>query len=434
MSSRDWVEKDFYRELGVSKDASADDVKRAYRRIARENHPDTKPGDAKAESRFKAAGEAYGVLSDPAKRREYDEARAMFGSGGRFGGFGRGAGGGAGAGAPGGAGGFDVNDLFGRAGAQGGSGGAGGLGDLLGGLFGGGGMGAPGQGGPGGPAGGMPPGGRGRSQRGADVETDVRIDFSEAVGGTTLPLRLASPSRCASCDGSGARPGTSSRTCLACAGAGMVSRSQGAFAFSEPCRDCRGTGSIVDDPCDECGGDGVSTRSRTLTVRIPAGVDDGQRIRLAGQGQPGTAGAPAGDLFVVVHVVADDLFGRSERNSDDLTLSVPVTFPELVDGATITVPTMDGRVSLKVPPGSRSGRVLRVRGRGVKRKDGRTGDLLVTVDLAVPARLDHAARDALDAYTAATRDHDPRADLTARAERAARTGSSDGAGRREPAS
>jgi molecular chaperone DnaJ len=413
MSARDWVEKDYYRELGVAKDASADDIKKAYRKIARENHPDTKPGDAKAETRFKAAGEAYGVLSDPEKRRQYDEARSLMGSG-RFGGFGRGAGAGAGAGAGGFPGGFDVSDLFGGGGRGAGApGGGGGLGDLFGGLFGGGAPAGAGAAGPG-------VGSRSREQRGADVETDVRIDFAEAVGGTTLPLRLASPARCSTCSGSGARPGTSPRTCLTCGGAGLVSRSQGAFAFSEPCRDCGGSGSIVDDPCPECGGDGVSTRSRTLTVRIPAGVDDGQRIRLAGQGQPGSYGGPAGDLFVVVHVNADDLFGRSERNSDDLTLTVPVTFPELVDGVTITVPTMDGKVSLKVPAGSQSGRTLRVRGRGVKRKDGRTGDLLVTVELSVPQRLSGAARQALDDYIAATRDHDPRADLTARVERTAR--------------
>ncbi|MHC1557967.1 DnaJ C-terminal domain-containing protein [Actinomycetospora sp. C-140] len=417
MSARDWVEKDYYRELGVAKDASADDIKKAYRKIARENHPDAKPGDAKAEARFKAAGEAYGVLSDAEKRQQYDEARTLF-AGGRFGGFGGGRGGGAGAGAGAGgtgfSGGFDVGDLFG--GRGGGAQGAGGLGDLLGGLFGGG---VGGAGTTTGPTPGMG-GTRPREQRGADVETDVRIDFAEAVGGTTLPLRLASPARCNTCGGNGAKPGTSPRTCLTCGGAGVVSRSQGAFAFSEPCRDCSGTGSIVDDPCPECGGDGVSTRSRTLTVRIPPGVDDGQRIRLAGQGQPGSRGGPAGDLFVVVHVNADDLFGRSERNADDLTLTVPVTFPELVDGTTITVPTMDGKVSLKVPAGSQSGRTLRVRGRGVHRKDGRTGDLLVTVELSVPQRLSSAAREALDAYVAATSDHDPRADLTRRAEAAAR--------------
>ncbi|PVZ11143.1 DnaJ C-terminal domain-containing protein [Actinomycetospora cinnamomea] len=410
MSARDWVEKDYYRELGVAKDASDADIKKAYRKIARENHPDAKPGDAKAEARFKAAGEAYGVLSDPEKRQQYDEARSLF-AGGRFGGFGGGRGAGAGAGGTGFQGGFDVGDLFGG-GRGAGAPGAGGLGDLLGGLFGG------GAGTTAGPTPGM--GTRPREQRGADVETDVRIDFAEAVGGTTLPLRLASPTRCGTCGGNGARPGTSPRTCLTCGGAGVVSRSQGAFAFSEPCRDCSGTGSIVDDPCPECGGDGVSTRTRTLTVRIPPGVDDGQRIRLAGQGQPGQRGGPPGDLFVVVHVNADDLFGRSERNPDDLTLTVPVTFPELVDGTTITVPTMDGKVSLKVPAGSQSGRTLRVRGRGVRRKDGRTGDLLVTVELAVPSRLDKAAREALDAYAKATADHDPRAELTRRAEAAAR--------------
>lgn len=416
MSARDWVEKDFYRELGVDAEAPADEIKKAYRKIARDNHPDTKPGDAKAEARFKAAGEAYGVLSDPEKRKEYDEARALFAGGGRFGGF---RGGGAGAGAPGGfSAGFDVGDLFGGArGAGAPGGGAGGLGDLFGGLFGN----AGGAGAPGGPGLGGVGAPRAREQKGADVETDVRIDFAEAVGGTTLPLRLASPTRCSTCAGSGARPGTRPRTCPTCAGAGVVSRSQGAFAFSEPCRDCRGTGTIVDDPCPDCGGDGVSTRSRTLTVRIPAGVDDGQRIRLSGQGQPGQFGGPSGDLFVVVHVNADALFGRSERNSDDLTLAVPVTFPELVDGTTITVPTMDGKVSLKVPPGSHSGRTLRVRGRGVRRKDGRTGDLLVTVELAVPSRLDGPAREALDAYVAATRDHDPRSTLTARVDANERT-------------
>ncbi|WP_433800689.1 DnaJ C-terminal domain-containing protein [Actinomycetospora sp. CA-084318] len=410
MSNRDWLEKDFYRELGVAKDASADEIKKAYRKIARENHPDAKPGDTRAEAKFKAAGEAYGVLSDAAKRKEYDEARTLF-AGGRFGGFGGGRSGG------GQSGGFE--DLFGSAG-RGGGGGAGGLGDLLGGIFGGmGGMGGgtatdP-TGGMGGGVGGF--GGVPRQRRGADVETEVRIDFAEAVNGATLPLRLTSPMTCGTCDGSGAKPGTAPRTCTRCGGAGLVSRSQGAFAFSEPCPDCRGTGHLVDEPCPECGGDGVSSRPRTLTIRVPAGVEDGQRIRLAGKGQPGPAGGPSGDLYVIVHVSADAVFGRSAKNPDDLTLSLPVTYPELVRGATVTVPTLDGRISLKVPPGSSAGRTLRVRGRGVKRKD-RTGDLLVTLELAVPARLSGEASDALDAYARATADHDPRAHLTERADRA----------------
>jgi molecular chaperone DnaJ len=426
MANRDWLEKDFYRELGVGKDASQDEIKKAYRKIARENHPDTKPGDAKAEARFKAAGEAYGVLSDPTKRSEYDEARSLFAGGGRFGGFGGGGGGFGGRGAGTGAtGGFDVNDLFG--GGRAGSGG-GGLGDLLGGIFGGmGGAGGTqtdptgGMGGAGGMGGGL--GGTPRRRRGADVETEVRIDFAEAVNGATLPLRLTSPMRCGTCEGSGARPGTTPRTCTRCGGAGLVSRSQGAFAFSEPCPDCHGTGHLVDDPCPECGGDGVSSRPRTLTIRVPAGVEDGKRIRLAGKGQPGPSGGPSGDLYVVVHVTPDAVFGRSTKNPDDLTLSLPVTYPELVRGATVTVPTLEGRISLKVPPGSSVGRTLRVRERGVKRKDGR-GDLLVTLELAVPQRLSTEASEALDAYARATAGEDPRARLMDRAE----------AGRKEAAS
>lgn len=422
MSNRDWLEKDFYRELGVAKDAPADEIKKAYRKIARENHPDAKPGDTAAEAKFKAAGEAYGVLSDASKRKEYDEARTLF-AGGRFGGFG----GGGGRAPSGGGGQTGFEDLFAGAG-RGGAGG--GLGDLLGGIFGnmGGATTDPtgGLGGMGAGAGGM--GGVPRQRRGADVETEVRIDFAEAVNGATLPLRLTSPMRCGTCEGSGAKPGTTPRTCTRCGGAGLVSRSQGAFAFSEPCPDCRGTGHLVDDPCPECGGDGVSSRPRTLTIRIPAGVEDGKRIRLAGKGQPGPSGGPSGDLYVIVHVGGDSVFGRSAKNADDLTLALPVTYPELVRGATVTVPTLDGRISLKVPPGSSPGRTLRVRGRGVKRKD-KAGDLLVTLELAVPSRLSAEASDALDAYATATADHDPRAHVTERADRAHAEGA-----RREAAS
>jgi molecular chaperone DnaJ len=226
-----------------------------------------------------------------------------------------------------------------------------------------------------------------------------------------VPIRLTAPGRCERCAGTGARPGSPPRTCPVCDGVGLVSRSQGAFAFSEPCRECRGSGRIIDDPCPECGGGGTTTRTRSLTVRVPAGVDDGQRIRLPGQGEPGRGGAPAGDLYVKVHVTPHPLFGRSSRNSDDLTLTVPVTYPELVLGSTITVPTLDGKVSLKVPPGTASGRTFRVRGRGVKRRNGKTGDLLVTVEVAVPSRLDNGAREALEAYADATKAFDPRAHL-----------------------
>jgi molecular chaperone DnaJ len=230
-----------------------------------------------------------------------------------------------------------------------------------------------------------------------------------------VPLRLSSPSACGSCGGTGARAGTTPRNCPVCGGSGLVTRSQGAFAFSEPCRDCRGAGQIVDEPCVDCAGQGVSTRTRALTMRIPAAVADGQRIRLAGQGEPGLRGAPAGDLYVLVHVNPHPVFGRS---GDDLTMAVPVSFPELVMGATLTVPTLDGTVSLKVPAGTANGRTLRVRGKGITgRRGGKTGDLLVTLQVEVPAKLDRTAKEALEAYAQATAGDNPRTELLARAQR-----------------
>ncbi|GAA5169705.1 molecular chaperone DnaJ [Pseudonocardia eucalypti] len=402
MTEREWIEKDFYADLGVSSTASADEIKKAYRKLARDLHPDKNPGNANAEARFKAVGEAYSVLSNPEKRAQYDETRRLFRSGG-FGG-----GGGYGTGGYGGAGGgfsadFNLEDLLGRAaggggGARAGAGGSGGLGDLFGGLFGGTGR------------AGARPGAR-QAQRGADVQSEITLGFADAVRGTQVSLRLTSPARCERCGGTGSKPGSTPRTCPTCAGVGLVTREQGAFAFSEPCRDCRGTGRIIDEPCPECGGEGVSARTRTLNVRIPAGVTDGKRIRIKGQGEPGRGGAPAGDLFVLVHVTSDRLFGRSDANADDLTLKVPVTFPELALGTTLTVPTLDGKVSLKVPPGTASGRTFRVRGRGVQRPDGKAGDLLVTVEVAVPNRLDDPATEALRAYAESTKNFDPRSGL-----------------------
>ncbi|MBC6449073.1 molecular chaperone DnaJ [Actinokineospora xionganensis] len=387
MSARDWIDKDFYRELGVSSDAGEAEIKKAYRKLARELHPDANPGNTDAEAKFKSVSEAYGVLGDPDKRKQYDEARSMFGSSGfRPGGFG------------GGGGGFDFD--FGGQSGQPGFGG-GGFSDLLGNLFGRTRAGATTAG--------------NRPRRGADVETEVRIDFVEAVKGATVPLRLSSPSTCDTCHGSGARPGSSPKICVTCGGVGLVSRSQGAFAFSEPCRDCRGTGRTIDDPCPDCGGEGVSTKTRTLTVRIPAGVEDDQRIRLAGQGEPGRQGAAAGDLYVRVHVTPHAVFGR---NGNDLTLKVPVTYPELALGTTLTVPTLDAPVSLRVTPGTTPGRVLRVRGKGVVKRDGQAGDLLVTLAVTVPPTLDDAAKSALEAYAAATNAHDPRPELTAMVQKA----------------
>ena len=398
MSTRDFIEKDYYAALGVPKDADAAAIKKAYRKLARDLHPDKNPGNTEAESRFKEVSEAYDVLSDEKRRAEYDDARRLFGAGARPGGFG--GAGFPGGGFPGGGQAFDLGDLFGG-GTSGGAGttrGAGGLGDILGGLFGGGGTGTA----------------RGRSQaasgpaRGQDVETEATLSFEEAVLGVTVPLRMQSPGTCPTCSGSGAKPGTSPHTCPVCGGAGVTSRSQGAFAFSEPCRECRGSGQVVDDPCPTCAGSGITSQNRTITVRIPAGVKDGQRIRLPGKGAPGRRGGPAGDLFVVVHVSDHALFGRK---GDDLTLSVPISFAEASLGSTLTVPTLDGNVSLKVPAGTASGRTLRVRGRGVPGK-GRAGDLLVTVEVAVPQRLTPGAREAVEKLAAELPD-DPRPEVTA---------------------
>ena len=228
--------------------------------------------------------------------------------------------------------------------------------------------------------------------RGRDVEAEVTLGFDEAVHGSTLPLQLSGPATCKTCHGSGARPGTAPHQCPTCGGSGFVSRSQGAFGFSEPCRDCQGTGQIIDDPCPDCHGSGVTTQTRTITVRVPAGVRDGAKLRIAGKGTPGTKGGPAGDLFVTVHVRAHSLFGR---NGDDLTITVPVTFSEAALGATIRVPTLDGSVALKVAPGTPSGRTMRVRGRGVAKRGGGNGDLLVTVTVAVPQSMSGPAREAL---------------------------------------
>ncbi len=388
MAQREWVEQDFYKELGVSSDASQDDIKKAYRKLARELHPDANPDNAKAEERFKRVSEAHAVLSDPAKRKEYDETRRVFGSSGRFG-AGSGFAGYGGAADAGGNQGFSFSDIF-----EGASGAAGGFGDLFEGLF--------NRGGAAGPA--PTPS---RPRRGSDLESEITLGFRDATLGVTTPITLTSPSPCTTCHGSGAKPGTSPRVCPQCNGSGLISRNQGAFSFSEPCPDCRGTGSIVDHPCPDCTGTGVAVRTRTVNVKIPPGVADGQRIRLAGQGQAGMRGAPSGDLFVTVHVGADDVFTRT---GDDLLVTLPVSFSELALGATVTVPTLEQPVGVKIPAGTPDGRTLRVRGRGVPKRAGGAGDLLVKVTVAVPAKLDDRAREALRSYADAERESgfDPR--------------------------
>ena len=383
MAQREWVEKDFYKELGVSSDASAKEIKTAYRKLASELHPDKNPNGAE---RFKSVSEAYSVLSDEAKKKEYDETRRLFAGGGFGRRFNNGSGGFGGFGGEGGE--FNLGDLFDQAGQSGGAN----IGDLFGGLF-----------------------GRGaqqprpsRPRRGNDLETETQLDFMEATKGVAMPLRLTSPAPCTNCHGSGARPGTSPRVCSNCNGAGVVNRNQGAFGFSEPCTECRGSGSIIEHPCGECKGTGVTTRSRTINVRIPPGVEDGQRIRLAGQGEAGLRGAPSGDLYVTVHVRPDKVFGR---DGDDLTVTVPVSFTELALGTTLSVPTLEGKVGVRVPKGTADGRILRVRGRGVPKRSGGHGDLLVTVKVAVPPNLEGEALEALEAYAATERasGFDPRA-------------------------
>ncbi|HEV3173276.1 MAG TPA: molecular chaperone DnaJ [Actinocrinis sp.] len=383
MSTKDYLEKDYYKVLGVPKDAPTADIKKAYRKLARQFHPDANKGDAKAEEKFKEISEAYDVLSDDKRRKEYDEARSLFGGGFRPGGAG-------------GAGGFpfDLGDLLGNSGQAG----QGGLGDILGGIF--------GRGRPGGPA---PTPGR----RGADVETEATITFMQSIEGVTIPLRMTSEAPCKACAGTGAKAGTTPRVCPNCSGTGQVSRNQGGFAFSEPCRECKGRGLVVDDPCPTCHGSGRAASTRTLQARIPSGVRDGSRIRLKGKGAPGERSGPAGDLYVIVHVKPHKVFGR---DADNLTVTVPVTYPEAVLGADIKVPILDGLpVTVKLPAGSANGRTLRVRGKGAPRKDGTRGDLLVTFEVAVPTKLSEAASAALEKYRDATADHDVRAELLAAA-------------------
>ena len=395
MTQRDWIEKDFYRELGVASGASQDEIKKAYRKLARELHPDANPGDAKAEARFKSVSEAYGVLSDEKKRKSTTRpapcSPAAAAAASRRRGFPGGAGG-----FPGGGGQtFDMGDLFGNTGGAGPRPGRPARRDLRRGA-----------------------GGRGtrasatRGQRGADVESELRIDFTQAVTGCrgadpALGARAAARRAPAPVRGRAPPRGSARRA----PGRGLVSRNEGAFAFSEPCPDCRGTGRIIDDPCPECGGDGVSTRTRSLTIRVPAGVDDGQRIKLAGQGEPGRGGAPAGDLYVKVHVTPHRVFGRSKDNPDDLVGHGAGDLPGA--GARQHDRRADaGRLGHPADPGRDPERkTFRVRGRGVQKRTGTPGNLLVTVSVAVPQRLDDAAQKALHDYAEATKGFDPRADL-----------------------
>lgn len=378
MSTKDYLEKDYYKTLGVPKTAKAADIKKAYRELARKYHPDANKGNADAEERFKAITEAYNVLSDEKQRKEYDEARSMFGGGFRVPTGGRTGAGGTGP--------FDLGDLFGS---------DSGLGDVLGGIF----------------------RGRGtaqsRARRGADVETETTLSFGDSIDGATVALRLTGEGPCPVCHGTGAKAGTVPRVCPDCQGTGQQSRNLGGFGLSEPCKTCRGRGLVVDSPCSSCSGSGRAMSSQTVQARIPAGVADGQRIRIPGKGAPGEHGGKNGDLYVRVHVKPHPVFGRS---GDNLTVSVPVTISELALGAEIKVPTHRGpAVTVRVPPGTQNGQVFRVPGRGVRKKDGTLGALLATVEVTVPQELNNKARSALEDLRIATSGSDPREELLRRA-------------------
>jgi molecular chaperone DnaJ len=386
LSTKDFLEKDYYKVLGVSKGAPADEIKKSYRKLARKYHPDANKGDSASEERFKEISEAYNVLSDEKRRKEYDDARSLFGSGGvRMPGS---AGGGNGYG-------FDLGDLFG--GSAGST--CGRLGDLLGGVFG-----SRQQ---------QQQQARPRPRRGADVETETTLAFSDAIDGATVTLRLADEGPCKACMGTGAKSGTVPRVCPSCEGTGQESRNLGSFAFSEPCKECRGRGLVVDDPCPECSGSGRAMSTRSIQARIPAGVADGQRIKLKGKGVPGERGGPPGDLYVRVHVTPHQVFGRSGHN---LTVTVPLTFTEAALGADIKVPSHRGMpVSLRIPAGTPNGRTFRIRGKGVRRPDGTYGDLLATVDVRVPQDVSGKAREALEAFRGAMAEPDPRDELLRKA-------------------
>jgi len=342
--------KDLYGTLGVSKTASQDEIKKAYRKLARQHHPDANPGDAAAEERFKEVQQAYDVLSDEEKRKQYDRFGSANGRGGPGGGFNFPTEG------------FDIGDL----------------GDIFSGLFGG-------------------RGGRGqqqRGQRGRDLEVEVNLSFEDSLHGVETKIPVELETACRECGGSGAKPGTAPTLCPECKGRGVKAESQGLFALSQPCPRCRGNGTVIEDPCPKCRGTGRERRTKRYTVKIPAGVKDGSRIRLRGKGEAGYGGAEAGDLFVITRVQPSKTF---TRRGDDLVVDVPVALSQASLGAEIKVPTPDGPVTVKVKPGTLDGTLLRVKGKGAPRLKGSSrGDVLARVKLSVPKKLTKKQRELME--------------------------------------
>jgi molecular chaperone DnaJ len=353
---------DFYDALGVSKKASADEIKKAYRKLAREYHPDRNPGDEKAEERFKQIQEAYDTLSDPEKRKRYD-------AGGMFAGFG----GQAGPHGFGGGGGFtsDLGDIFstffGRRGAS----------------------------------------AQAQPIHGRDLETEVSISFDQAMDGVEVPVTVPKQSTCSTCGGSGAAPGTAPTVCPRCGGRGIDSESQGFFSISQPCPRCGGRGEVIEHPCETCGGSGLTLQRKRYRVRIPAGVRDGSRIRVAGKGEDGPLGGPPGDLYVTVSVTPSPVF--AQRPDGHLEVTVPITIAEAIQGATVEVPTLNGRKRIRIPAGTQHGTVQRLRGEGPPRPDGRgRGDIRYRLEIEVPRDLNRDQKRALDEFAKTMNDHDPR--------------------------
>ncbi len=368
---------DYYKVLGVGKNASDEEIKKAYRRLARKYHPDRNAGDKRAEERFKEISQAHDVLSDGDKRKQYDRGT------GPFGGFG----------APGG---FDPSSF------------SGGFGDILSNLFGqaSGGAGARNSDG----VRGGPP----RAARGRDLETEVSLSFDQAMNGSQVPLAVPTSQPCPTCQGSGAKPGTTPKVCPVCNGRGVESQSQGIFSISQPCSNCHGSGTVIEDPCPTCGGSGAQRSVRRMKVNIPAGVRDGSRIRLADKGEPGLRGAPPGDLYVITRVSESPIF---QRNGDNLEVEVPLSIPEALQGAVIEVPTLSGSKRLRVARGTKHGTVQRLRGEGPPRLNGKSrGDIHYRFVIDVPASLSPEQSAAVDQLSQAM-DGDPRARLfTAAAE------------------
>jgi molecular chaperone DnaJ len=366
-AQREWLEKNYYETLGVAESASDKEIKKAYRKLAGDLHPDKNPGNPAAEEKFKEVSAAYDVLGDEVKRKEYDEVRSMGPMGGGPGGFT-----------------FNVGDMSG----------AGGLGDVLGSMFG---RGARGPtGGRRGSAAGVGP------RRGVDIEAQLTVDFADAVSGIETSLFLTADAQCSTCSGSGSKPGTSPKVCANCGGRGVVDDNQGFFAMSSPCRVCQGNGVVIDYPCETCRGSGIEKRPREVKTRIPAGVRDGQTIKLKGRGGPGRNGGPNGDLLVQLHVMPHERFGR---RGDNLTVTVPIDFTAAALGADIEVPTLDGSlVTLRIKPGTQSGSRHRVKGKGIHRSTRQgmvDGDLIVTVNVVVPTELTEAQRAAIEALAEA---------------------------------